>query len=103
VRCTVVLPVLRGANAVPAVAVTEPRLRSSPEFDLIGAIRDRLAATARGRGDQVRIGIGDDAAVTVAREGEATAVTVDAIVDGVAFRRAWCPPASIGRKAIGAA
>ncbi len=83
--------------------MNEPRLRSSPEFDLIGAIRDRMAATARDRGDEVRIGIGDDAAVTVGRDGEATAVTVDAMVDGVAFRRSWCPPKSIGRKAIGAA
>ena len=83
--------------------MNEPRLRNSPEFDLIGAIRDRLAATVHGRGDEVRIGIGDDAAVTVGREGEATAVTVDALVDGVAFRRSWCPPEAIGRKAMGAA
>ena len=83
--------------------MNEPRLRSSPEFDLIGAIRERLAATARGRSDDVRIGIGDDAAVTVGRDGEASAVTVDALVDGVAFRRSWCPPQAIGRKAIGAA
>jgi thiamine-monophosphate kinase len=83
--------------------VKEPRLRNSPEFDLIGAIRDRLAATARDRGDDVRIGIGDDAAVTVGRGGEATAVTIDAMVDGVAFRRSWCPPRAIGAKAIGAA
>ena len=30
-------------------------------------------------------------------------MSVDAIVDGVAFRRSWCPPRSIGRKAVGAA
>jgi thiamine-monophosphate kinase len=74
-------------------------MRNSPEFDLIGAIRDRLGARDR---DDVRIGIGDDAAV-VDEGGGARAVTVDAIVDGVAFRRSWCPPRSIGRKAAGAA
>lgn len=81
--------------------MNEPRLRRSPEFDLIAAIRDRLAATSAGR-EEVRIGIGDDAAVTVTG-GRARAVTVDALVDGIAFRRRWCPPRSVGRKAIGAA
>jgi len=83
--------------------VNEPRLRRSPEFDLIAAIRERLAATNAGRAERVRIGIGDDAAVTVQPGGRARAVTVDAIVDGIAFRRSWCPPRSVGRKALGAA
>jgi thiamine-monophosphate kinase len=30
-------------------------------------------------------------------------VSSDAVVDGVAFRRSWCPPRAIGRKAAGAA
>lgn len=74
-----------------------PRMRSSPEFDLIGAIRDRLGAA----GGRVALGIGDDAAVTV--PGGATATSVDALVDGVHFRRRWCPPRSIGHKALGSA
>jgi thiamine-monophosphate kinase len=77
-------------------------MRRSPEFDLIAAIRERLGDPARA-GLDVRIGIGDDAAVTVAADGSARAVTVDALVDGVGFRRAWCPPDAIGRKAAGAA
>ncbi|HET6830111.1 MAG TPA: thiamine-phosphate kinase [Solirubrobacterales bacterium] len=77
-------------------------MRSSPEFDLIAAIRDRLGDAAAA-GVDVRIGIGDDAAVTVAKDGTARAVTVDALVDGVGFRRSWCPPRAIGRKAAGAA
>ncbi len=81
----------------------EPRMRSSPEFDLIAAIRERLAATAKGREGSIRIGIGDDAAVTSTPPGAATAVSIDALVDGVGFRRSWCPPRAIGRKAIGAA
>jgi len=79
-------------------------MRSSPEFDLIAAIRERLGgAGGADAGVDVRIGIGDDAAVTVGPGGQARAVSVDAIVDGVAFRRSWCPPRAIGRKAVGAA
>lgn len=77
-------------------------MRRSPEFDLITAIRERLGDPAAA-GVDVRIGIGDDAAVTVAADGTARAVTVDALVDGVGFRRAWCPPRAIGRKAAAAA
>lgn len=80
----------------------EPRMRSSPEFDLIGAIRERLAATVVAAGADVLIGSGDDAAVVDPPPGP-RAVSVDAIVDGIAFRRRWCPPRAIGRKAIGAA
>lgn len=82
---------------------SEPRLRRSPEFDLIGAIRERMAATAAAspRRDTFRIGIGDDAAVVV--PGGATATSVDAVVDGVHFRSSWCPPRAVGRKALGAA
>lgn len=77
-------------------------MRRSPEFDLIAAIRERLGDPADS-GVDVRIGIGDDAAVTVAADGSARAVTVDALVDGVGFRRAWCPPRAIGHKAAAAA
>ena len=80
----------------------QPGMRSSPEFDLIAAIRERMAATVAGEAaGRVRIGIGDDAAVTV--PGGAVATSVDALVDGVGFRRRWCPPAAIGRKALAAA
>jgi len=73
-------------------------MRSSPEFELIAAIRDRLGSPAGGR---LRVGIGDDAAVTV--PGGATATTIDAVVDGVHFRRRDAPPEAIGRKALAAA
>ena len=78
-------------------------MRSSPEFDLIAAIRDRLGDAPGAGRDGVRIGIGDDAAVIAAADGSVRAVSIDAIVDGVAFRRRWCPPRAIGRKAAGAA
>lgn len=78
-------------------------MRSSPEFELIAAIRDRLGEAAGASREGVRIGIGDDAAVIAAADGSVRAVSIDAIVDGVAFRRRWCPPRAIGRKAAGAA
>lgn len=73
-------------------------MRKSPEFDLIAAIRARLR---RAGSDSQLLGIGDDAAVTV--PGGATATSVDALVDGVHFRREWCPPAAAGHKAMAAA
>lgn len=80
----------------------QPALGSSPEFDLITAIRERMEGTlASARGAEIAIGIGDDAAVTV--PGGATATTIDALVDGYGFRRRWCPPRAVGRKALAAA
>jgi len=89
-----------------ATGPLNPAMRHSPEFDLIGLIRERMEATVgaidpASAGAEIRVGIGDDAAVTVPRG--ATATTIDALVDGVGFRRRWCPPRAIGRKALGAA
>lgn len=84
----------------------QPRMRSSPEFDLIARVRERMQATVRASASAsaLRVGIGDDAAVTVPLPGRgASATSVDAIVDGFGFRRRWCPPGAVGRKALGAA
>ena len=84
----------------------EPEMRESPEFDLISKVRERLrlATEASASAPAVRIGIGDDAAVIVPLEGRgASATSVDALVDGIGFRRRWCPPGAVGRKALGAA
>lgn len=67
------------------------------EFELLAALRSRLPAT----GPRVALGSGDDAAVTV--PGGATATSVDAIVDGVHFRRERTEPEAIGRQALAAA
>jgi thiamine-monophosphate kinase len=67
------------------------------EFDLIAALRARLPATGPG----VLLGVGDDAAVT-ASEG-VTATSVDAIVEGVHFRRPWISLEAIGRRALATA
>jgi thiamine-monophosphate kinase len=67
------------------------------EFDLLAKLRERLPAP----GPRVRLGSGDDAAVTV--PGGATATSVDAIVDGVHFRREQSELGAIGHKALATA
>lgn len=70
----------------------------SGEFDLIAEMRRRIGALDPGR---VTLGPGDDAAITM--PGGATAVSVDAFVEGVHFRRDWAPLGAIGRKALAGA
>ncbi len=67
------------------------------EFELLNRIRARLPQP----GPRVRLGSGDDAAITV--PGGATATSVDALIDGVHFRRQWSSPAQIGAKALAVA
>ncbi len=67
------------------------------EFDLIAAINDCLPL----RNERVRIPSGDDAAV-VEPHG-ASAVSVDAVVDGVHFELDRFGPRAVGRKALAAA
>ncbi|HEX3733958.1 MAG TPA: thiamine-phosphate kinase [Solirubrobacterales bacterium] len=67
------------------------------EFELLAKVWERLPPP----GPRVRVGAGDDAAVTV--PGGATATSVDALVEGVHFRRDQLEPAEIGRKALATA
>lgn len=67
------------------------------EFDLLRRIRERLPRP----GPRVRLGSGDDAAIAV--PGGATATSVDALLDGVHFRREWSSAAQIGAKALAVA
>jgi len=67
------------------------------EFELLARVRERLPPA----GPRVRVGMGDDAAVTV--PGGATATSVDAIVEGVHFRREHADLAQIGHKALATA
>ncbi|HXF29906.1 MAG TPA: thiamine-phosphate kinase [Solirubrobacterales bacterium] len=67
------------------------------EFELLAALRERLPEP----GPRVRLGSGDDAAVTV--PGGATATSVDALVEGVHFRRQAASLSQIGRKALSTA
>jgi len=67
------------------------------EFDLLERIWERLPAA----GPRIRLGSGDDAAITV--PGGATATSVDALVEGVHFRRNQASLAQIGHKALATA
>ena len=71
--------------------------REMGEFELLARVRERLGPP----GPRIRVGSGDDAAVTV--PGGATATSVDALVEGVHFRREWATLAQIGRKALATA
>ena len=71
------------------------------EFELIDLLRERVAAAGAADSDRVLLASGDDAAVT--RPGAVTATSVDAIVDGIHFRRGTFPPRAIGAKAAAAA
>jgi thiamine-monophosphate kinase len=71
------------------------------EFELIDLLRERIAAAGAASGERVLIGSGDDAAVSA--PGGVTATSVDAVVDGVHFRRSTFPPEAIGAKALAAA
>jgi len=65
------------------------------EFRLIDRIRERTALT---RGD-VRLGIGDDAALLAVPAGQELAVAIDTLVEGVHFPHGT-PPRDIGWKAL---
>ncbi|HEX6228316.1 MAG TPA: thiamine-phosphate kinase [Solirubrobacterales bacterium] len=67
------------------------------EFELLARIRELLPPPS----SRVRLGSGDDASVTV--PDGATATSVDALVEGVHFRREHATLAQIGRKALATA
>jgi thiamine-monophosphate kinase len=67
------------------------------EFELLAKVRERLPPPH----PRVLLGSGDDAAIVEA--GGVTATSVDAIVDGVHFRRERMSLARIGRKALATA
>jgi thiamine-monophosphate kinase len=67
------------------------------EFELLTRIRERLPQA----GPRVRLGSGDDAAIGV--PGGATATSVDAVVEGVHFRRDQASLVQVGHKALATA
>jgi thiamine-monophosphate kinase len=67
------------------------------EFELLARMRERLPPI----GQRLHLGSGDDAAISV--PGGATATSVDALVEGVHFRREQASLSQIGRKAIATA
>src|SRR5438034_10110178 len=68
------------------------------ERDLIARIAARLPPAP----PWMIVGIGDDAAVVEPARNRLDVLSVDALVDGVHFYRAFTPPAAIGHRALAA-
>jgi thiamine-monophosphate kinase len=66
------------------------------ERDLIARIQRRFPPPP----DWVIVGIGDDAAVVEPERNRVEVLTVDALVEGVHFDRAFVPPDAIGHRAL---
>ncbi|MBI3401397.1 MAG: thiamine-phosphate kinase [Acidobacteria bacterium] len=66
------------------------------ETELIARIRDRLPPAP----PWLLVGIGDDAAVVEPEHNRAEVLSVDALVEGVHFDRAFVPPDAIGHRAL---
>jgi thiamine-monophosphate kinase len=66
------------------------------EGALIARIRDRLPAAP----GWLLVGPGDDAAVAEPERNRVEVFTVDALVEGIHFDRAFTPPAAIGHRAL---
>jgi thiamine-monophosphate kinase len=66
------------------------------EGDLIACIQRHLPAAP----DWLLVGIGDDAAVVEPERNRVEVLTVDALVEGVHFDRAFVPPDAIGHRAL---
>lgn len=66
------------------------------ERDLIARVRTRLAATPA----WVLVGVGDDAAVVRYERNQVEVLTVDAVVEGIHFDRAFTPADAIGHRAL---
>ena len=65
------------------------------ESEIISRLRNRAPV-----GDDVLVGIGDDAAVLKGQDGTDLIACCDLMVEGVHFRTEWTPPGMLGRKAL---
>jgi len=66
------------------------------ERELIARIQQRLPQAPR----WMAVGVGDDAAVVEPERNRLDVLSVDALVEGVHFDRAFTPPAAIGHRAL---
>jgi thiamine-monophosphate kinase len=66
------------------------------EQELIARIRQGLPPSP----EWLLVGIGDDAAVAEPERNRVEVLTVDALVEGIHFDRAFVPPTSIGHRAL---
>ncbi len=73
-----------------------PTLLDIGESELLRALTAIAGATAPG----LVIGTGDDAAVWAPEPGYEVAISQDALVEGVDFRRSWITPRGLGARAL---
>jgi thiamine-monophosphate kinase len=73
-----------------------PTVDTLTERELVARIQRRLAPAPA----WLLVGIGDDAAVVEPERNRAEVLTVDAIVEGIHFDRAFVPPDAIGHRAL---
>src|SRR2546423_3372047 len=66
------------------------------ERELVGRIQQRLPPAP----GWMVVGIGDDAAVVEPERNRLEVLTVDAVVEGIHFDRAFTPPDAIGHRAL---
>jgi thiamine-monophosphate kinase len=76
-----------------------PTLLQVGETELLRA----LAEIARASSPHLALGTGDDAAVWVPEPGQHIAISQDALVEGVDFRRSWITPRQLGARAMAVA
>lgn len=76
-----------------------PTLGDVGERELLRA----LAEIARGTAAALALGSGDDAAVWSPEPGRDIAISQDAVVEGVDFRRTWLTPRRLGARALAVA
>jgi len=67
------------------------------------ALLKELAEIARSTSPGLALGSGDDAAVWAPEPGREVAISQDALVEGVDFRRSWITPRQLGARALSVA
>jgi thiamine-monophosphate kinase len=91
--CRDVPALIKGPAATDQPSAT---VASLSERDLIARIQQQLPPAP----EWLLVGIGDDAAVVEPERNRAEVLTVDAVVEGVHFDRAFVPPVAIGHRAL---
>jgi thiamine-monophosphate kinase len=90
--------VASGLDSEPLIVRAPATVSSLTERDLIARIQARLPAPP----PWMIVGIGDDAAVVEPERNRLEVLSVDALVEGIHFDRAFTPPDAIGHRALAA-